>query len=81
MSNFIIIFYFLQTRHVENTASIVQALVLFKRLHPGHREKEIEVSVSKAVRFLEGRQWPDGSWLANFLKIYEENINLFVVNY
>nr|AFJ19235.1 mixed amyrin synthase [Catharanthus roseus] len=51
-----------EQEHVENTASIVQALVLFKRLHPGHREKEIEVSVSKAVRFLEGRQWPDGSW-------------------
>ncbi|KAL3522942.1 hypothetical protein ACH5RR_015776 [Cinchona calisaya] len=51
-----------EQEHVENTASIIQALLLFKRLHPGHREKEIEIAVSKAVRFVEGRQWPDGSW-------------------
>ncbi|XP_059631283.1 dammarenediol II synthase-like, partial [Cornus florida] len=44
------------------TASMVQALVLFKRLHPGHREKEIEISVAKALRFLEERQRPEGSW-------------------
>ncbi|KAF5962128.1 hypothetical protein HYC85_003337 [Camellia sinensis] len=52
------------SRHVECTASIIQALLLFKRLHPGHREKEIEISVVKAIGFLEGRKWPDGSWLA-----------------
>ncbi|XP_058193552.1 dammarenediol II synthase-like [Rhododendron vialii] len=51
-----------ETEHVECTASIIQALLMFKHLHPGHREKEIEVSVAKAIRFLEGRQWPDGSW-------------------
>lgn len=44
------------------TSSIIQALLLFKRLHPGHREKEIETAVSKAIHFLEGKQWPDGSW-------------------
>ncbi|KAK2981148.1 hypothetical protein RJ640_013470, partial [Escallonia rubra] len=52
----------LEKEHVECTASVIQALVAFKHLHPGHREKEIEFSVSKAVRFLEERQWPDGSW-------------------
>ncbi|KAE9452401.1 hypothetical protein C3L33_15698, partial [Rhododendron williamsianum] len=51
-----------ETEHVECTASIIQALLMFKRLYPGHREKEIEISVAKAIRFLEGRQWPDGSW-------------------
>ncbi|XP_059665451.1 dammarenediol II synthase-like isoform X2 [Cornus florida] len=51
-----------EQEHVECTASIVQALVLFKRLHPGHREKEIEISVAKALRFLEERQRPEGSW-------------------
>ncbi|XP_023734438.1 dammarenediol II synthase isoform X2 [Lactuca sativa] len=51
-----------EREHLENTASIIQALVAFKRLHPKHREKEIENAVSKAVRFLEKRQRPDGSW-------------------
>ncbi|CAA3015858.1 dammarenediol II synthase-like [Olea europaea subsp. europaea] len=51
-----------ETEHVECSASIIQALLAFKRLYPGHREKEIEISVAKAISFLEGRQWPDGSW-------------------
>lgn len=49
-------------RHIENTASIIQALLAFKRLHPGHRDKEIENSVAKAVQFLEKKQLPNGSW-------------------
>ncbi|GFZ03209.1 lupeol synthase 1 [Actinidia rufa] len=51
-----------EKEHVECTASIIQALVTFKRLHPGHREKEIEVSMAKAVRFLKDKKWHDGSW-------------------
>ncbi|KAL8479841.1 hypothetical protein ACS0TY_026693 [Phlomoides rotata] len=52
----------IEEEHVECTATIMQALVAFKRLHPGHREKEIEISLEKALHFLEQRQWPDGSW-------------------
>ncbi|KAI8001537.1 Beta-amyrin synthase [Camellia lanceoleosa] len=51
-----------ETEHVECTASIIQALLAFKRLHPGHREKEIELAVAKGITFLEGRQWPTGAW-------------------
>ncbi|GFY80639.1 camelliol C synthase 1 [Actinidia rufa] len=51
-----------ESEHVECTASIIQALIMFRHLHPGHRGKEIDISVEKAIRFLEGRQWPDGSW-------------------
>ncbi|KAK6150031.1 hypothetical protein DH2020_017556 [Rehmannia glutinosa] len=51
-----------EQEHVECTASIIQALISFKRLHPGHREKEIEISVANALRFVEQKQWPDGSW-------------------
>ncbi|KAF5944808.1 hypothetical protein HYC85_018885 [Camellia sinensis] len=51
-----------EMEHVDCTASIIHALLLFKRLHPTHREKEIEISVAKAIGFLERRQWPNGSW-------------------
>nr|WGT93813.1 mixed amyrin synthase [Codonopsis lanceolata] len=51
-----------EKEHVECTASIIHALVLFKSLHPGHRNKEIEISVEKGIRFLEQKQFPDGSW-------------------
>ncbi|KAL3643641.1 hypothetical protein CASFOL_014456 [Castilleja foliolosa] len=51
-----------EQEHVECTASIIPALLSFKRMHPGHREKEIEKSVSMALHFLEEKQWPDGSW-------------------
>ncbi|KAJ0597441.1 putative dammarenediol II synthase [Helianthus annuus] len=51
-----------EKEHVEVTASITQALVAFNHLHPRHREKEIEVSVAKAVCYLEGKQLHDGSW-------------------
>ncbi|KAF5962130.1 hypothetical protein HYC85_003339 [Camellia sinensis] len=46
--------------HVECTVSVIQALVSF--LHLGYREKEIKISVAKAISFLEQKQWPDGSW-------------------
>ncbi|KAL7590855.1 hypothetical protein Lser_V15G33497 [Lactuca serriola] len=51
-----------EKEHTEVTASIIEALVAFKRLHPNHRENEIQNSVAKAVHFLEKRQRPDGSW-------------------
>ncbi|XP_059665419.1 dammarenediol II synthase-like [Cornus florida] len=51
-----------EQEHVECTASVIQALILFKRLHPGHREKEINIAVERALHFLEERQWQDGSW-------------------
>ncbi|XP_063941883.1 dammarenediol II synthase-like isoform X3 [Daucus carota subsp. sativus] len=51
-----------EKEHVECTASIIQALVAFKSLHKGYKEKEIDVSVAKAVQYLEAKQYPDGSW-------------------
>ncbi|XP_047308001.1 dammarenediol II synthase-like [Impatiens glandulifera] len=48
--------------HVENTGAIIQALTSFRRMYPGYRGKEIETAVSKAVPFLEGRQYPNGAW-------------------
>ncbi|MCL7044684.1 hypothetical protein MKW94_019766, partial [Papaver nudicaule] len=52
--------------YVENTSSAIEALVLFKRLHPGHRTKEIETFIEKAVQYLENKQEPNGSWYGDW---------------
>nr|GFB50694.1 dammarenediol II synthase-like [Tanacetum cinerariifolium] len=51
-----------EKEHVECTGSIIQALHTFKNLHPGHRQKEIEVAIEKGISFLESKQQADGSW-------------------
>ncbi|XP_059456664.1 beta-amyrin synthase-like isoform X1 [Corylus avellana] len=48
--------------YVECTSSAIQALVLFKKLYPGHWKKEIEIFIRKAVQYLEDEQKPNGSW-------------------
>ncbi|KAA8514921.1 hypothetical protein F0562_018100 [Nyssa sinensis] len=57
---------FVEHEYVECTASAIQALVLFRHLFPGHRGKEIDISVAKAIRYLEDMQNPDGSWYGNW---------------
>ncbi|KAH7839805.1 hypothetical protein Vadar_009106 [Vaccinium darrowii] len=52
----------LERERVENTGSVIEALLSFKRLYPGYRAKEIDTSVAAAVRFLENTQQPNGSW-------------------
>nr|BAB83089.1 putative oxidosqualene cyclase [Betula platyphylla] len=52
----------LEHEYVECTSSAIQALVLFKKLYPGHRKEECEIFISNAVRFLEDIQMPNGSW-------------------
>lgn len=47
---------------MECTAAAIQALVLFKKLHPAHRKKEINEFIDNAVRYVEDIQMPDGSW-------------------
>nr|AJR21210.1 cucurbitadienol synthase 2 [Citrullus colocynthis] len=48
--------------YVECTSATMEALTLFKKLHPGHRTKEIDTAVAKAANFLENMQRTDGSW-------------------
>ncbi|KVI11869.1 Prenyltransferase/squalene oxidase [Cynara cardunculus var. scolymus] len=48
-------------RYVECTSSAIQGLTLFKKLHPGHRTKEIEHCISRAVKYIEDTQNLDGS--------------------
>ncbi|KAJ4844509.1 hypothetical protein Tsubulata_006351 [Turnera subulata] len=56
----------IEHEYVECTSSAIQALVLFKKLHPGHRKKEIENFVTKAVGYLESIQNPEGGWYGNW---------------
>ncbi|KAI4353658.1 hypothetical protein L6164_002590 [Bauhinia variegata] len=48
--------------YVETTSSTVQALILFRRLYPEHRKKEIDNFILKAVQYIEDTQRADGSW-------------------
>ncbi|XP_059636759.1 lupeol synthase-like isoform X3 [Cornus florida] len=52
----------IEREYVECTASAIQGLALFKKLHPGHRTKEIESCISRAIQYIEETQNPDGSW-------------------
>ncbi|KAK9097610.1 hypothetical protein Sjap_023107 [Stephania japonica] len=56
----------LEREYPECTASAIHALVLFKKLHPRHRKKEIEAFITKAVCFLQQTQRPDGSWYGSW---------------
>nr|XP_025887793.1 lupeol synthase isoform X2 [Solanum lycopersicum] len=52
----------IEREYVECTSSSIQALSLFKKLHPGHRRKEIDVAITKGLQYIENTQNPDGSW-------------------
>lgn len=54
---------------MECTASAIHALVLFKKLYPGHRKKEIESFIANAVRYLENVQTSEGGWYASYEKL------------
>ena len=53
-------------RYAECTSSSIQALVLFTKLFPNHRRKDIETFLSKVVQYLEETQKEDGSWYGNW---------------
>nr|APZ88354.1 beta-amyrin synthase [Eleutherococcus senticosus] len=56
----------IEHEYVECTSSAIQALVLFKKVYPGHRKKEIDNFITNAIRYLEDIQMPDGSWYGNW---------------
>nr|GME02465.1 dammarenediol II synthase-like [Ipomoea batatas] len=51
-----------EKEHVEPTGCIISALAAFKSQYPNYRPKEIDISISKAVQYLENEQQADGSW-------------------
>ncbi|KAL5728620.1 myb-like DNA-binding protein bas1 [Ranunculus cassubicifolius] len=56
----------IEHEYVECTASAIIALELFRKLYPEHRNNDIEVSIAKAVNYIEDNQELDGSWYGNW---------------
>lgn len=52
----------IEREYVECTGSAIEALVLFKKWLPGHRQMEIESCINRAVQYIEDTQELDGSW-------------------
>ncbi|XP_052198230.1 lupeol synthase-like [Diospyros lotus] len=52
----------IEREYVECTSSAIQGLALFRKLHPGHRGKEIEKCILRAIRYIEETQDAHGSW-------------------
>ncbi|XP_019058308.1 PREDICTED: seco-amyrin synthase-like [Tarenaya hassleriana] len=52
--------------HVECSCATIVGLVRFKKLFPGHRREEIERFITKAIKYVERRQLPDGSWYGDW---------------
>ncbi|KAL5825740.1 hypothetical protein ACOSQ3_021803 [Xanthoceras sorbifolium] len=42
------------------------AFVLFKKLYPNHKKKEVENFITEAVKYIEEEQTADGSWYGNW---------------
>jgi beta-amyrin synthase len=71
----------IEHEYVECTASAIQALVLFKKLYPGHRKKEIENFIKNATQFLQDTQMPDGSWYVPplvFFRYVSKDVFVFI---
>ncbi|XP_044490529.1 beta-amyrin synthase-like [Mangifera indica] len=56
----------IEHEYIECTSSAIHVLVSFKELYPGHRKREIENFITKAVGYLEKVQLFDGSWYGNW---------------
>ncbi|KAL6985041.1 lupeol synthase [Sarracenia purpurea var. burkii] len=52
----------IEREYLECTSSAIQSLALFKKLHPKHRTMEIDNCISRAIKYIEDTQDPDGSW-------------------
>nr|QBZ67934.1 euphol/tirucallol synthase [Euphorbia grantii] len=56
--------------YMECTVSVIESLMLFKKLHPKYKNKEIEIAVAKATQYVEDTQNSDGSWYGNWAICY-----------
>nr|GMD09724.1 dammarenediol II synthase-like [Ipomoea batatas] len=51
-----------EKQHVEPNGSVISALAAFRCQYPNYKPKEIDISIAKAVQYLEDQQQEDGSW-------------------
>ncbi|KAL8139689.1 hypothetical protein V2J09_005710 [Rumex salicifolius] len=51
---------FIERDHVECTSSVIQALALFKNLHPTYRRQEVDRCIQRAVEYILDNQNLDG---------------------
>nr|WRO65028.1 dammarenediol-II synthase [Neoalsomitra integrifoliola] len=56
----------IEHEYVECTSSAIQAFVMFMKLYPGYRTKEVENFITNGVRYILDSQFPDGSWYGNW---------------
>nr|GMD91032.1 lupeol synthase-like [Ipomoea batatas] len=56
----------IEREYVECTSAAIQALVLFKKLHPRHRTKEIDACISRGLQYIQNTQNSDGSWTGSW---------------
>ncbi|CAH8267145.1 unnamed protein product [Arabidopsis lyrata] len=56
----------LEHEYLECTGSAVVVLTRYMKQFPGHRTKEIETFIAKAVKYIESLQTADGSWYGNW---------------
>ncbi|XP_010531947.1 PREDICTED: camelliol C synthase-like isoform X1 [Tarenaya hassleriana] len=56
----------IEYQYAECTSSAIQALVLFRKLYPDHRTKEINTFIEKAVEYIQRMQMPNGSWYGSW---------------
>ena len=59
---------------MECTSAAIQALVAFRKLYPGHRKKDVDECIEKAVKFIESSQATDGSWFVSLVTIKKKTI-------
>ena len=53
-------------RYVECTSAAIKGLKCFRKKYAGHRSKEIDTCIAKAVGFIESKQAADGSWYGSW---------------
>ncbi|KAG5647893.1 hypothetical protein DXG03_007817 [Asterophora parasitica] len=47
----------------ECTTSVITSLAIFRKSYPHYRTKDIEGTISRAVEYLHGCQYPEGGWV------------------